>query len=325
MKYCILLMPALLVWLSGPSSAQQSNTSEAYSVDVNGNRVPYGPEIMQTKSDGNSTLTVSHQSINGGSAPLERVEERVLKNDASERIVERVTQRYDPQGNPLPPEKETIDEQKHPDGSSTTQSTTSRTDINGNLQVIEKTTTDTQLTSSGKTSQTVVERPSADGLRTVERREEVVVQQPSGYQSDSTTYRSDGNGGFQVAVRQTDEHTVNGAESSDNSAEYEIGPTGQLQLHTQTVTKTVTQPDGLKNSVVDIYSRDVPGTVNSPDSSLKLQEQQTISAAPGPNNTVVQTLSVRRPTVSSPGTLGPEQQISQTVCQGDCKPQKAGP
>jgi hypothetical protein len=88
------------------------------------------------------------------------------------------------------------------------------------------------------------------------------------------------------------------------------------------VTKTVTRPDGLKDAVVDIFSRDVPGTVASPDAPLKLQEQQSIESSPGPGNSVVQTVSVRRPSVSSPGTLGPPQQLSQTVCKGDCKPPK---
>jgi hypothetical protein len=74
---------------------------------------------------------------------------------------------------------------------------------------------------------------------------------------------------------------------------------------------------------VNIYGRNVPGTVS--DSGLKLQEQQVIETTPGPNHTVVQTLSVRRPTVSDPQSLGPARQLSETVCQGDCKPAKTGP
>jgi len=58
---------------------------------------------------------------------------------------------------------------------------------------------------------------------------------------------------------------------------------------------------------------------------MKLQEQQVIETAPGPNNTLVQTVSVRRPSISDPQTLGPARQLSQTVCQGDCKPEKSGP
>ena len=60
-----------------------------------------------------------------------------------------------------------------------------------------------------------------------------------------------------------------------------------------------------------------PGTVDS-DGKLKLFEQQIIDQKPKPGNKVVETLSVRRPTVSDPNTLGPTQQISETTCKGKC-------
>jgi hypothetical protein len=306
-------------------AAQQSDVNSTTQVDINGNRISDGPAISQTKSATSSVTTVTHQSINGGTVPLEKVEVHVLRDDASGKVTERITRRFDPQGNALPPVRETIEEQKRPDGSSSIQSTTYRSDINGNVQVAEKTTTDTHTTGSGESSETTVQRATADGLQTVEKRDEVVVKQPGGYQSESTIYRSDGNGGFYTAVRQTAEHTEQNSQASDSSAEYERGPNGDLQLHGQTVTKTVTRPDGSNDAVVEIYGRNVPGTVSGSDSGLKLQEQQVIDTRPGPNNTVVQTLSVRRPSVSDPGTLGPARQISETVCQGDCKPQKTGP
>jgi hypothetical protein len=306
-------------------TAQQSAVSDSTSVDVNGNRVADGPAISQTKTATGSVTTVTHQSINGGSVPLERVEVHILRDDASGKVTERIIRRFDPQGNPMPSVRETIEEQKHPDGSSTVQSTTYRGDINGNMQIAEKTTIDSHPTGSGESSETIVQRATADGLTTVEKRDEVVVKQPSGYQSESTTYRSDGNGGFYTAVRQNTEHTVQGSEVSDSSAEYERGPNGELQLHGQTVTKTVTRPNGSQDAVVEIYGRNVPGTVSGSDSALKLQEQQVVETAPGPNNTVVQRVTVRRPSISDPQTLGPPRQLSETVCQGDCKPEKSGP
>jgi hypothetical protein len=303
-------------------TAQESNVSSSTSVDINGNRVSDGPSVSKTTSANGSQTTETMQSINGRTVPMEQVEDRVVRNDASGKVTERIIRRYDPQGNPTPQVRQTIEEQKRPDGSSTVQSTTYRGDINGNMQVIEKSVTDTQKNASGETSETVLQRPTADGLQTVEKQSQVVSKQGNGYQAESTTYRSDGNGGFYTAVRQTNEHTVQGSEVSDNSAEYERGPNGDLQLHGQTVTKTVTRPDGSKDAVVDVYSRNVPGTVSGNESGLRLQEEQTIESAPGPGNTVVQTLSVRRPTVSDPGTLGPARQLSQTVCKGDCKPPK---
>jgi hypothetical protein len=278
--------------------------------------------MSQTKSANGSQTTFTTQSINGRTVPLEQVEERVVRNDASGKVTERITRRYDPQGNPLPPVRETIEEQKRPDGGSTVQSTTYRADLNGNMQVIEKSVTDTQKSASGETSETVVQRITPNGLQPVEKQTQVVSKQGAGYQAESTTYRSDGNGGFSPALRQTTEHIVQGSQISENVAEYERDSYGELALHGQTVTKTVTRPDGSQESVVDVYSRNVPGTVAATGSGLKLQEEQMIESAPGPGNTVVQTLSVRRPTVSDPGTLGPARQLSQTVCKGDCKPPK---
>jgi hypothetical protein len=317
-KRCILTTLVFALSLT----AQQSNLNSATSVDVNGNVVGAGPAMSQTKSANGSQTTFTTQSINGRTVPLEQVEERVVRNDASGKVTERITRRYDPQGNPLPPVRETIEEQKRPDGGSTVQSTTYRADLNGNMQVIEKSVTDTQKSASGETSETVVQRITPNGLQPVEKQTQVVSKQGAGYQAESTTYRSDGNGGFSPALRQTTEHIVQGSQISENVAEYERDSYGELALHGQTVTKTVTRPDGSQESVVDVYSRNVPGTVAATGSGLKLQEEQMIESAPGPGNTVVQTLSVRRPTVSDPGTLGPARQLSQTVCKGDCKPPK---
>jgi hypothetical protein len=315
-----------LVWtlaLVGWSlAAQDSNVSSTTSVDVNGNRIPDGPTISQTKSASGSQTSVTTQSINGRTVTMEQVEVRVLRDDSSGKLTERIVRRFDPQGNPLPPTRQTIEEQKRPDGGSTTQTTTYTTDINGNTQISERSVVNTQKSAAGQTSETLVDRPTVNGLETVEKASTVVSKQPDGYTSENTTYRRDGNGGFFTAIRQTTEHKVQGAESNDSSAEYERGANGDLQLHEQTVTKTVTRPDGLKDSVVEIYGRNVPGTVTASDAPLRLQEQQTIESTTGPGNSVVQTVNVRRPTISDPNTLGPSRQLSQTVCKGDCKPPK---
>ncbi len=303
-----------------PVVAQQSSVSSTTSVDINGNRVQDGPQVTHSKSDGTSESAETMQSINGRMVPLERVEERVLRDDASGKVVERLIRRYDQQGNPTTPIKQTIEEQKRSDGSTSVQTTTYRGDINGGMQVIEKSVTETHKSDSSETSNTVVQRPNVNGgLDTVEKRDEVKVTQPNGYQTETTTYRNDGSGSFYVAVRQTDQHTQQGSQSTDNRAEYEVGPTRSLQLHTQSVTNTVTRADGSQDTTVDLFGRNVPGTVSGSDSSLKLYERQHIEKTPGPNDTLKETLSVQRPTVSDPGSLGPLQQLSQTVCKGNCK------
>ncbi len=314
-----ILVPILL---AGALGAQQQSVLSTTSVDINGHSIQDGPETVRETSPNGTEITEKMQSINGHMVPLERVEEKVIRDDASGRVVERIVRHYDPQGNPTPPTKETVAEQKRPDGSTTTETTSYRGDVNGNMQLVEKSTIDTHKSASTETAQTVIQRPDINGgINTVEKRDVTKTLGSDGsYQEEKDVYRGNGQGGFYQAVRQTTQHTVQGSEATDNTAEYEVGATGQLQLHGQTVSKTVTRPDGSKDVVVDIFGQNVPGTVAEPGGALKLQERQIIQDTPGPNKTTVETLSVRRPTVSNPNTLGPEQQLSQTVCKGDCKP-----
>ncbi len=261
------------------------------------------------------------QSVNGRMVPLERVEEKVLRDDASGRLVERIIHRYDPQGNPTAPVRETIEQQKRPDGSSTTTATTYRGDINGSMQLAQKSVTELTKSGSEERSETVVQKPTINGsLDTVEKQDKVKVTEPNGFREDATTYRPGGNGGFYAAVRTVTDHTQSGAEVKENTVEYEANPGGALQVHSQTVATTNTASDGSKDTVVNVYKANVPGNIDPTTSGLKLQEQQLVQSQKGANGAVTETLSIRRPTVSDPNTLGPARQISQTVCQGDCKP-----
>jgi hypothetical protein len=299
----------------------QTSVTSSTQVDVNGHRIPNGPEVTVSKSGNDTQTTVTTQSINGRTVPLERVEEKVVRDDGSGRVVERLVRRYDQQGNPTPAERETIEEQKRPDGGVTTTATTYRTDINGHAQLAQKSVTESTKSGSEERSDTVVQRPNINGgLDTVEKQSVVKVADGKDFREESTTYRPGGAGGFYPAVRTVTEHKQQGAETEENTVEYEANPTTALQIHSQTVAKTVTAADGSRDTVLNIYGVNTAGTIDPTSSALKLQEQQLLESQKGPNETVTQTLSVRRPTVSDPNTLGPARQLSQTVCTGDCKP-----
>src|SRR5271170_7795455 len=64
-------------------AAQQSNESSTTQLDINGNQVADGPQISRTKSASGSVTIETRRSINGQSVPVEQVEERVLRDDAS--------------------------------------------------------------------------------------------------------------------------------------------------------------------------------------------------------------------------------------------------
>src|SRR5579864_6193996 len=100
-------------------AAQDTSTVKTMEVDINGHRVTQGPQVSTTESKTGSQTTETVQSINGRTVPLERVEDRVVRDDASGRVTERIIRRYDLTGNPLAPEKVVIEEDKGPNGSST--------------------------------------------------------------------------------------------------------------------------------------------------------------------------------------------------------------
>ena len=122
-----------------------------------------------------------------------------------------------------------------------------------------------------------------------------------------------------LAVRESTEHSQSGDESTDNTARYEAMD-GRLQLHSQKVSKVVKRPDGSKETEVDLFAPNTLGTVETSGSQkLKIREQQIIERKPGPGGSVVETLTVRRPSLSDQTVLGPSKQISETICRGKCE------
>jgi hypothetical protein len=301
--------------------SQDTSVITHRSVDVNGHRVVDGPDVVQTKTPNSSESTEIMQSVNGRSVPLERREEHVLRDDASGRLVETVVRTYDQAGNPTQPTKQVLEEQKQPDGSSTIQVAVYRADLNGKMQLIQKSVTEVRKSGSSETSETLLQRPSVNGsLETVEKQSTVKSNQSgANYQRETTTYQRDGSGNFALAVKQVVEHTQDGGVTTENAARYEVID-GRLQLHSQTVSKVVTQTDGSKESEVSVFAPNTLGTVDSGGSQkLKLREQQIVEKRPGPDGSVVETVSVRRPSLTDQTVLGPAKQISETICRGKCE------
>jgi len=300
-------------------AAQDTSTYKSTAVDQNGYRISAGPDVVTTKSKNAVETAEVTQSINGRSVPLQRTEERVVREDASGKVIERLIHRYDLTGSPLPLQKVVIEETKGSGGSSTVRTTMYSGDVNGSMQVVERAVTQKQVSGSTQTADTVVERPNINGgLDTVEKQTSVVVKQGTGYEEAAITYRRDPTGNFYAATRRVTDHSETGNQATDNIAEYEVGATGSLELHGQTVRKTQKRSNGAEEVQVDLFSKNVPGVVND-TSSLRLKEHQIIERRPGSGGAVVETLSVQRPTVSDPNRLSQPVQISETVCRGKCE------
>lgn len=293
----------------------QSSVAVESTTDVNGNRV-VGSVTTNTSTATSSVSTQRIQSANGQMVPRERVEEHVLRDDANGRIVERTVVPYDQNGQPGPPVKTRIEEEKH-GNQSTIRTTTYKGDINGSMNLAERSVTDVSKSGDSQTANTVVERPTINGsLELVEKVSEDKTTTGNSYQESTVTYRK-GQDGFYPAKRIVTSHSDSGNQSSDNTAEYEVGSSGTLQLHSQTVTHVVKNADGSQTSEVDRFGASVPGTVRDPDSALELTERDVVSRK-ATSSGVVETMTAQRPTISNPHTLGPPKVISETVCQGKC-------
>ncbi len=300
--------------LAAVLAAQDDSVYRPTEVDFNGNRVSAGPEIVSSGSGSSEVV----QSINGRKVPLQKVEERVLRDDPSGKVTERIIHRYDLTGNPLPAEKLVTEETKGAGGSSTIITTKSTGDLNGQMEVKERSTTHVQDSNTAKTSETLIERPTVNGaFQTVEKNETTVAKHPDGYEAASITYRLDPAGNLYPATRRVTDHRDSAKESSDSVAEYEVGATGELELHGQKVVNTHRGSNGSEEVDVDVFGKNVPGVANA-DGGMQLIEHQTIERRKTSSGATVQTVDVQRPTINDPTKLGPPKQLSETICQGSC-------
>jgi hypothetical protein len=310
-KYSFLVLVCL-----GICAAQSAVTSS--SVDINGNSVP-----------GVSTVSADHQatevsqSINGRQVPLEQSSSKVLTETPSGRTVETILRKFNQTGQLISTERVVTEEEKH-GNNSTTRTTTYRSDINGNVAQAERKIVESSTQGNVINTQTVIERPSINGsMQAVEKRSQVT--ESTGQEtthSDETVYRLSGSGDYYPALREVTDTSKEGNQTVAKTAHYEPIASSQLQLTRQSVATMTKRPDGSQVEQVNLYGNAVPGNVRENGAPLQLYEQQLIDREKGPGDTVVQTLSVRRPTMSNPNTLGPLQKISETTCKGNCDPNK---
>ena len=79
---------------------------------------------------------------------------------------------------------------------------------------------------------------------------------------------------------------------------------GQLQLDSQSESTTTKQPDGTEVTQTNVFAKTVAGNVQDSSGALRVKEQHLVQRRTNPDGSVVETLSVRRPSVSDPNRLG---------------------
>jgi hypothetical protein len=294
--------------------AQSSTTT--YTPDLlNGGLVP-----LTTSDSSDHTQAQISQSLNGREVPLEQHEERVLSHDANSTVTEAIVRKYSPTGDLVSTDRTVTERHDSPGGNSTAESTTYRTDVNGDQRPVERRSIDTRVSGSTTAVNTVVDRPGLDGaFQTVEKHNELTEGSDAKKTITDSVYRRDTNDGFTEAARKVTTETHSGDRTVANTTDYGPGSVaGGLQFQEQRVATTTTAPDGSKTTRVDIYAPAADGHVQDPDSPPQLKQEQIITHEKSRDGSVKETFSVREPSVSDATRLGPPRTITETVCTGKC-------
>jgi hypothetical protein len=269
---------------------------------------------MQNRTPEGSSTSQVVRNANGRTVPVSRVEDKVVSDSGGVKVIERTVQQFDPNGNPLAPEKQRIEIRKEADGSEHTTTTVRRADVNGTLQVAERRTQIARRSGTDFTVAVTVERPTANaGFAVVEKTEQQERALGSRRSSSSaTTWQRDSNGRLVEVNKRTAERTAEGGKTIENAAEYESASTGQMRLMRQVVTKS----DAARTEV-DVFEPQSAGRAVSSDMKPQLTKRQVIERIPRDNG-IVESISVQFPVANDPNRLTPLQKVEELVCQGDC-------
>lgn len=245
-------------------------------------------------------------------APEEKRERRVVEDGPNGRVIEEIVMRRDANGNKLPPEKLRVVEKHGADGSTIVETTTYQSDLNGQMVATERAVVTTQQQQGGQTKTiSVVERPTVNGsFAAVEKTASQTTAANGKQQTNRSTYVLDQSGKFVEAVRELIEKAQEGKGAKEVTQEFRNAPTGKMELTGKKIKIDTPNADGTSTSEITIYGVAAPG--RTADGPLKLREQQLVTTRPGPGNTLIESISVRRPDLSD-SKLGAYQKVGEKV------------
>jgi hypothetical protein len=292
MKYCLYALVAAAAGLA------QSNTA-TYITDINGHRVEVTSSVAR---DGDRTEL--SQSVNGRKVPLEQTETHILSKGPNQTVTETIVRKFDRTGQMISTERTVEDEQKRGDAA-TIHATIYRSDTNGALHEDERRVIETQVQGPATTSDVVISRAGATGsFDAVEKRKVVTTGDANATHENETVYRPSQSGQFFEAQREMKDIQKAGNKTVENAASYEVDYTGKMQLVRQTLSNTTKASDGSEVTEMNIYERASAGRPRDEQAGQKIDQQRIIERTKGPNSAVMETTTVRRPSLADPSNLG---------------------
>jgi hypothetical protein len=282
-----LLVAALLV-SAAPGRAQNSdsnsaNQNQSWTSTSEDHDSSLGSSTRTSEShtkSGNSTVDKKTVEIlrSGSYQPYQETERETTQVDASTTRTTLRTYGRDSNGNRIL--TQVTDEEKHdsPGGGSNVTRTTSNPDANGRLAVVQRQVEDTaKVGANAEVTKTTTYLPGGNGglvpSMEVQERREKIDDHTTKFQK--STMLSDGNGNWQVGERKDGTITDDGKNrASEERVERQDG-SGNLSEVSRTVSRESREAAGQSQSVVETYSKEVPGS--SADGTMHLVQRVTAS------------------------------------------------
>jgi hypothetical protein len=282
-----LLVAALLV-SAAPGRAQNSDSNSANqnqswtstSEDHDSSLASSTRTSESHTKSGNSTVDKKTVEIlrSGSYQPYQETERETTQVDASTTRTTLRTYGRDSNGNRIL--TQVTDEEKHdsPGGGSNVTRTTSNPDANGRLAVVQRQVEDTaKVGANAEVTKTTTYLPGGNGglvpSMEVQERREKIDDHTTKFQK--STMLSDGNGNWQVGERKDGTITDDGKNrASEERVERQDG-SGNLSEVSRTVSRESREAAGQSQSVVETYSKEVPG--GSADGTMHLVQRVTAS------------------------------------------------
>ncbi len=244
---------------AAPAPAPQTPTRKNQRIQVfniSGNPVEISIVTNESTSATGSHKTQTLQSISKRDVPYLSEHEEVLSQSETEKTIERTTQRYDANGNPTQQEVVREEVRTLPDGTIVTTATTFVENINGRMEVVERTLS-REKKSGDRIQRTITsERPSINGGFQIYTREESVETRQGDASARIETVRQVDNGGGRL-VESGREETVMSQSGNTATTEKIVWERDALSSKMMQASKTVgtlvTQADGSSTETIETY------------------------------------------------------------------------
>ena len=135
-------MRFLLIFLTlglGLGLSQDSRSLNVFTYDANGRRIPVGGSTVAGGAGATSQVETT-QSVNGRAVPISATKEKILAETPTGKTIERIIISNDATGRPVSTVRVLIEEQKRADGGLNVTTSTFRSEVNGRMELSERST-----------------------------------------------------------------------------------------------------------------------------------------------------------------------------------------